>query len=322
MNMKSRSNLNEKKLLPTQEELLRYLKDSSLLTNMPLVSSEALSFHWANWSESCQFQKNYLFDNAKSCERYFDLNQAVDSYKQVPVWMKNRQKTIQSNLFDLYQCYSDSRIRSTWFDREEEILVSTTQESGPYITLSSMRWMDKSIYSQFVYRKILTQHMPLRGFRLSSKIPVQVSFDASPLKTATFNIHQISEHGLLFYIRGHHFFNLMEQSEKLSFNINLRPFLEVSHAGVQETLHRLEQQDFYLVNPENDKLTTISIHSNVLDKYDNKKNFRLSANDEFYLFVKFKDMNNESNSIRLKKLFKSLVTKFEHQFNEILKQSA
>lgn len=322
MNMKARSKSHDQKALPNQEELLRYLKDSSLLSNMPLISSEALSFHWANWSESCQFQKEYLFDNAKSCERYFDLNQSVDSFKEIPIWMKNRQKTIQSNLFDLYQCYSDSRIRSTWFDREEEILVSTTQESGPYITLSSMRWMDKSIYSQFVYRKLLTQHMPFRGFRLSSKIPVQVSFDSSPLRISNFIIHQISEHGLLFYIKGHHHFNLMEQSEKISFQINLRPFLEVSNAGVHETLQRLEKQDFYLMNPDTDKLTTISINSDILEKYDNKKNFRLSAHDEFYLFVKYRDMTNESNSIRLKKLFKSLVTKFEHQFNEILKQSA
>lgn len=304
-----------------QDELINYLKDRPLIDNFPLLSSEAISFHWANWAESCRFQKDYLFDNARSCERYFDFNQELDALKDIPVWMKSREKTIQSSLYDLYQCYSDSRIRSTWFERESEILISLTQEAGPYITLSSMRWMDKGIYAKFVHKKLLTQPMPMRGFRLSAQIPVEVRFESFPLKTAQFFIHQISEHGLLLHIKGQHLLNLIEQSEHTYLTVNLKPFLEVSNATVNETLERLERQDFFVLNP-NDRLTTLTMRPQVLEKYGNRENFRLAANDEYYLFAKFRDLANESNSIRVKKVFKSLVTKLEHEFNEVLKVAA
>lgn len=305
-----------------EEELLRYLKEQPLWDQLPLVSNKSLTFHWANWTESCAFQKNYLFDNARSCERYFDLDQKLEQLKQTAVWMKNRQKTIQSTMYDLYQCYADSRIRSTWFEREDEILLSLERESGPYITLSSMRWMDKDVYSQFVYKKILTQHMPLRGFRLGSQIPVGVSFEGASYRQTQWWIHQISEHGLLFKIQGQHQVNLLDQSEKILLEVNLRPFLETANASINDTLKRFERQDFSIVNPEYDKLTVLALDPKILDKYNNRWNFRLSAQDEFYLFVKYRDLTNQSNSIRLKKIFKSLVTKFEHQFNEVLKQSA
>ncbi len=305
-----------------EQELLSYLKEGHLVESLPLVSSEALSFHWANWNESCLFQKEYLFDNAKSCERYFEFNQSLDEFKNIPVWMKNREKTIKSSLFDLYQCYSDNRIRMTWFERDNEILISMSQESGPYITLSSMRWMDKSIYSRFVMKKLLTQNMPMRGFRLSANIPAHCTFEGIPLKSSIFIIHQISEHGMVLKIKGLHHLNLIENCEKILMNVNLKPFLEVSNATVNETLKRLEQQDFFVLNPEQEKLTTLTIDPSILDKYDNRQNFRMAANDEFYLFVRYRDLTNESNSIRVKKVFKSLVLKFQHQFNEVIKKSA
>jgi hypothetical protein len=304
------------------DELLTYLKEKPLMENFSVLSSEAISFHWANWAESCRFQKDYLFDNARSCERYFDFNQELEEFKKVPVWMKNREKTILSSLYDLYQCYSDSRIRTMWFERENEILISLCQESGPYVSLSSMRWMDKAIYSKFVHKKILTQPMPMRGFRLSSQIPMIATFESFPLKEAIFTIHQISEHGLLIQIKGRHLINLIEQSEHTYLTVNLKPFLDVSNAPVNDALKRLEKQDFYALNPELDRLTVLTMKPEVLDKYGNRDSFRLAANDEFYLFAKYRDLVNDSNSIRVKKVFKSLVKKLEEEFNEAIQKAA
>jgi hypothetical protein len=306
-------------------DFVNYLKNSPLHEPYYLTENNVLSFHWANWQESCMFQRNYLYDNAKSCERLFELNEHLDSLKETPIWLKNRDKTIHTNIYDLYQCYADPRMRSLWFDRsDQEVLISFGTEAGPYQALTSMRWMDKDVYTSFIHRKILTQNQQMRTFRMNSKIPAKCIIDNSPFKTFPITIHQITDHGLLFKIPSAKKIAFMDDSKSIHIELNFRPFIEVIDSNVEDTLKCFEKHNFDIFSEQKKSNDThcFSLDQHVLDKYGNKETFRKSGHSEFYLFTKYRDLTNESSSHRLRKTFRSLVQKFEEEFGRDLKESA
>lgn len=308
-----------------KQNFVNYLKNRPLHEAYPLTQNNVLSFHWANWQESCRFQRNYLYDNAKSCERLFELNEYLDGLKDTPIWLKNRDKSIHTNLYDLYQCYADPRMRSLWFDRsDQEVLISFGTEAGPYQALTSMRWIDKDIYTSFIHRKILTQNQQMRAFRMNSKIPAKCVIDESPFKTFPITIHQITDNGLLLKIPNSKKMAFMDDSKSIHIELNFRPFIEAVDANVEETLRSFEAHHFDLFSEEKAPPEThrFSLDQNILDKYGNRDTFRKSGHGEFFLFTKYRDLTNESSSHRLRKTFRSLVQKFEDEFEENLKESA
>lgn len=315
----------QSKVLENKLSLVDYLKNSPLHEPLKLTENNVLSFHWANWKESCQFQREYLYDNAKSCERLFELNEHLNELKGTPIWLKNRDKTIHTNLYDLYQCYADPRMRSLWFDRnDQEVLISFGTEAGPYQALTSMRWMDKEVYTSFIHRKILTQNQQMRSFRMNSQIPARCIIDDSPFKTFPITLHQITDHGLLLKIPGTKKLTLLEESQTIHIELNFKPFIEVLDADVDETLKKFDQHSFDINSNEalEGKAHKFSLDENILDKYGNRDTFRKSGHGEFYLFTKYRDLTNESSSHRLRKTFRSFVQKFEEEFSQNLKKSA
>lgn len=303
-------------------DILSYLKNSPLHEELALTQNNVLSFHWANWKETCQFQKEYLYDNAKSCDRYFIFNQQLDQLKKTQIWLKNRDKTIVTTMYDLYHCYSDPRMRMIWFDRDEEILLSTETESGPYQALSLMRWIDKNIYSSFIHRKILTQNIQLRGFRVNSQIPAKCVVDNSPFKTLPILIHQISEYGIVLRFNKAKDFAMLDESESIQLEFNFRPFIDVSEASLQETIEKFETFNFNILDCDDSDAKNkhvMTINKNALDKYANRENVKKAGYGEFYIFLKYRDLNNETSSHRIKKIFKSFVKKFQNKFEEGLK---
>lgn len=314
-----------KKKDQTQTKIINYLKNSPLQEELPLTENNIISFHWANWKETCSFQKGYLYDNAKSCDRYFDFNHNLDNLKETPIWLKNREKTIKTSLYDLYHCYADPRMRMIWFDRDEEILLSLGTEAGPYQALSLMRWFDKSIYASFIHRKILTQNVQLRGFRVNSQIPALCVVDSSPFKTVPITLHQISEYGVVLKFTKSKDFHTLDQAETIHLEFNFRPFIDVVEASLEDTVKTFENYNFNIqsVDEMNDKNKHVmTLNKNVLDKYANRENMKKSGQGEFYLFIKYRDLNNETSSHRVKKIFKTFVQKFQDQFEKELKQSA
>ena len=129
-----------------------YLGKKDLSENLDLTNG--LYFHWANWDETCLAQRKHYksFNNNLNLSK---LNTELTSLKTRPVWLCNKVKVLKTDLYALYESYLDSRLRMTWFERKEEILFSIDSEQGPYYSLTTMKWLDKKIYSKFVLRKIL-----------------------------------------------------------------------------------------------------------------------------------------------------------------------
>lgn len=245
------------------------------------------------------------------------MNQALNELKSKPVWLCNKQKVIRTDLFSLYESYLDSRLRLTWFERKEEILFSYDSEQGPYYTLTSMKWLDKDIYAQFVMRKILLEHYTLRSFRLNATIPVlfKMDNDVQTYKDKV-EIHQLSEMGFIFKISDKNFLNKIKNSHMLELTIPVAPYKKIDALAMEEVFKRIDQHE---IKVERDSML-FKLESRILNFYGNLNNAKRSSDEEFYIFARYEDLLPDGHETELRNVFAPLVEKtkshFIHDLNE------
>jgi len=301
------------KILLTNQNLKSYLGKKELTEELALTNQ--LSFHWANWDQTCLFQRKIL-RNFNSNLQLRELNENLLKLKSEPIWLCNKIKVVKSDLFSLYESYLDGRLRLTWFERKDTILFSDVGEQGPYYTLTSMKWMNQKTYTQFVLRKILLEHYTLRSFRLNSQIPLSLKLD-NDHKTYEDKviIHQMSEVGFVLKISDLKFLNKIQGASKLEFKIPLSQYLQVKNLNIAETFNALSAGKI----GETEKHTFI-LSSKILNFYGNFQNAKRSCTNEFYLFARYEDFLPFGNQLELKKIFKPIVEKTKVLFTKSLEE--
>jgi len=303
------------------ERICSYLSSkngpSSFTQEMSLLNNGKLSFHWANWKDSCMFQRSEVSKNKVARERLFQLEQTINRFKKIPVWMSVREKIVENTMYDLYQAYLDPRIRANWFNREEEILISMTINSGSYLALSSMRWFDKETYRAFVYHKILTQRMCLRQFRLGVEIPVIAEFDESGISCSPMTITQISNAGVLLHLDGRQNFIRLINSKYIKLRFDQESWTQFSAQFPAEWCLITSSQD------QGKFINSSMVNSEVLNWYDNMLNIKSSpAGDVFYFFVRYADLSPVEHCPSIQDLLYPFVKEAINCFNTGLKLAA
>lgn len=279
-----------------------------------LVLSKNISFHWANWDETCLAQRKH-FKSFNHNYHLSKLNNNLTELKSKPVWLCNKVKVLKSDMYSLYESYLDSRLRLTWFERKEEILFSVDSEQGPYFTLTTMKWLDKKIYSQFVLRKILLDYYTLRSFRLNTVLPIVIKFDNDVnYFHDKVDIHQISEAGMILKFKDKNFYNKIRNSSKMEFRIPVQTFNEVSGLPFEESLKVIDSKLITL----NEEYRTYYLDSRVFNFYGNATNSKKSGEEEFYIFARYEDLVPVKHENDIKDAFKSLVEKTKKRFGSEL----
>ena len=297
-------------------KLKGHLNTASLGSSLKLTPNGLLSFHWSNWKDSCNYVKNQLNQKC-SISRLEKINDEFNELKNRNIWLKNKHKTIKATMFELYENYLDPRIRMNWFDLKDEILISTHNESGPYMTLTSMRWLDKDTYTSFVRRKIIMGFVPKRNFRLDLDIPVKGYFDNLSLKPSAINFHQANKDGLILKFKYSSDINKALNSEHLYIQMNLKPFCDLARKNYKEIIQdfsNFERRDF------SDRQNIVSLETNVFNMYGNDNAVKLCNGKEFYIFVKYSDLimpDHFTESIRPG--FQNMVNEIEKEFQAQLK---
>lgn len=180
-----------------------YLSSAPLESVLNLDPGAKLYFHWANWSHTCQLQREI---HAGNPARLDALEKALSSLKRIEVYLKSYRGTIVTSLHELYESYLDPRLRVSLFgingqhNNEREILFSEVGEAGPFTRLAGMKWFDKNIYGLFVFRKILLGFVPQRQFRLGTNVDSTWWLHSSPLDAIKATVHQLSQKGILFKV--------------------------------------------------------------------------------------------------------------------------
>ncbi|MCO4795618.1 MAG: hypothetical protein KC493_18005 [Bacteriovoracaceae bacterium] len=302
--------------------LANYLSEAPFDHSLNLTPNGYINFHWANWKPSCDFVKKQVkADSETHKQKLVALSRELEKLKKKTIWLKNKRKTLKSSMYDLYESYLDPRIRMTWFDREDEILVSTHNESGPYITLSSMRWMEKDTFASFVRRKLITDFVPQRSFRVGLDIPVSVSFDNSPLTKTTFHLNQASESGLVIKVSSLSDITKALNSQVMYVSMNLQPFHQNLDTGFHEIIKAFSEVDFEDREIQ-EKEANFTLNSSVLRDYGNYDNIKASDGKSFYIFVKYEDLIGLNPEGEVKDIFNSFVGKVEKQLQKEMKKVA
>lgn len=295
-------------------ELNEYLGNRNLAENLAL--SPQLSFHWANWDETCIAQRKH-YKNFNNNYYLTEMSRGLLELKFKNVWLCNKVKVIKSDLYSLYESYLDSRLRLTWFERKDEILFSLENEQGPYYPITSLKWMDKELYTKFVMQKILIEEYTLRSFRLDANIPVIFTLNNNVMEYKDqVHIHQLSEYGIIFRIKDKKFFNKIQNSSLLEFKIPINQYKKVASLKFDEALRQLNKTQDTL----DDQLTKYSLSSLILKCYGNIESAKRSSGEDFYIFARYEDLVANAYESDLKEIFKPLVEKTKCRFSENLEK--
>lgn len=292
--------------------IIDYLGSRDLSEHLKLTNE--LSFHWANWDQTCLAQRKH-YKNFNNNYHLIRLNQTLQELKLRPVWLCNKIKVIKSDIYSLYESYLDSRLRLTWFERKDEILFSFESEHGPYFTLTSMKWFDTEVYSQFVMRKILLEHYTLRSFRLNANIPIlfKMNNDVNEYKEKVI-IHQLSEVGFIFKFSDKNFINKIKNSTMVELKIPVNHYKNLELMNVESSYKKLEENNKIL----NSSFMNYKIDSNILNLYGNMNNAKRSTEENFCIFAKYEDLIPIDHDIQLKKVFSPFVEKTKIYFTNCL----
>lgn len=291
-----------------------YLGSRDLTEHLKLTKE--LTFHWANWDQTCLAQRKH-YKNFNNNYHLMRLNQTLQELKSKPVWLCNKIKVMKSDLYSLYESYLDSRLRLTWFERKDEILFSFDSEQGPYYTLTSMKWLDNEVYSKFVMRKILLEHYTLRSFRLNAQIPIVFKLDNDVNEYGEkVQIHQLSEVGFIFKIKDKNFLNKIKNSSVLELKIPVKPYTKIGSLGVEDAFKKLDKESAILAGD----FMLFRLESRILNFYGNMNNAKRSTDEEFCIFARYEDLVPHGHETELKTVFAPLVEKTKNYFSMSLEE--
>ena len=292
--------------------IIDYLGSRDLSEHLKLTNE--LSFHWANWYQTCLAQRKH-YKNFNNNYHLIRLNQALQELKLKPVWLCNKIKVIKSDIYSLYESYLDSRLRLTWFERKDEILFSLDSEHGPYFTLTSMKWFDPEVYSKFVMRKILLEHYTLRSFRLNANIPVilKMDNDVNEYKEKVV-IQQLSEIGFIFKFKDKNFINKIKNSKSLELKIPINHYKNLELMNVESSYKKLEENSAVLAS----SFMQYKLEARILNLYGNMNNAKRSTEESFCIFAKYEDLVPTDHEVQLKNVFSPFVEKTKIYFANCL----
>jgi hypothetical protein len=304
--------------------LSQYIHEHPLTSSMPLANNGAVSFHWGDWENSCQFLFDLLKNNPEEQnKRLKELDLIIQSLRDQTVWVNNRETTMKVTLLDLYRSYNSPEIRNIWFNDDKEVLqISFAGEMGPYVPISSMRWFHKEAYSCYVFKNILQKQRQNRSFRLGFQSPIFCQFDQQVIDKHNIRIHQIMKNGILFRIKGIESFNrfLVSSEVILQFSADLFKTLLKAKSG-QDMTSILKNESINLLN-YGSQIEFKIYPREVAVKYGNLHGQKLCIADDFYVFISWEDLQKNCTDLKFSDLMDMFVQSAEKIFTKELKKIA
>lgn len=253
-----------------------------------------VSFHWSSWDTFCEMISKHPDFEERRKELLQEITEKVEPLKEEVIWINSVEKTTKSNLFDLYSLYLDTRVRDEFFGGDKQILYSEISNSGPFHSISTLKWKSKEIYRLFMLDKILKGSCPLRRFRLNLDLDVPIFFDKFPLRNSIVKVEQMTEYGLVLRCAGSKDFFCLSNSNriKLHFNVeDLNNLLANHKISVADDVNELE----------------VSFSPEVIECYGNKKNFTHSREDQIFIFIGFNDLRTSATTEMLVPFFHEIL---------------
>ncbi|MBI2520125.1 MAG: hypothetical protein HYV97_06900 [Bdellovibrio sp.] len=281
-------------------DLNSYLQGAPFHEELKLDAAGLLSFHWADCQNTCLLEIAEVLNSARGRARLDWLNHNLQKLKEIPTWLRGPVSTLHSNLYDTYDNFLEMPFRHA-LDAGKDVLISMVGEAGPYLPLMSHRWQDKSVFKNFISKKILTKKMPLRHFRIRSNLKGLVYFQAADIDAFPLTLVQIMSSGCLFLWNSPIIYSKLVEEKLASFQIDIRALREVHGVGEKTS------------GPLN-----FCVH--------NYKFFRSGIpgpqhgpQNEIFLFVRYKDMHaieRGGGTETVEEFFKPLLDRYYNEINQ------
>lgn len=294
------------------EGIREYLQFGPLIAPLSLTRNKNLQFHWSNWDQSCAYLKKIR--ESGTTQRFQEIDRQLEKLKSIPIWMTNGVNSIVTNLDGLYASYIDPRLRETWFAHGHGTMVSFDGISGPYVKLHSMRWFEKDIYDLYIYKKILEKTLPLRDFRLSCEIPVDLRLNGDSIRVAQATMYQFSQKGLTLKVFRKNVFEQICVSDDIVMSLLTKPYILGINKNLNDQFDNIGRVNFF-ARSEKEK-DHFRIDKDAIKGHLNLENSLFSNGKEFYIFLNFKESIPLTGSYNLDDIFPQFVSNVEKEFSQ------
>lgn len=290
------------KLLSMKEYLSNPFQDKTL----SLSDNDNLSFHWADFAESCEIFKERMQTNKNGV--YEKLLSKLEGYKKTDVWVKGRQRVHTLNLYTIYDCLVlNKKIPEIDKGKEDVVEVSFMGPGGPYKKISLGECLNADSYSQFVFHRLLTEQIPMRDFRLRCKGSIACNYHHVYSRSLILEITQLTSEGILFISQDKNIKKKMAQTDEIKLLIDIDVFKEGLKMSLNEIKNNFSKNDqpFYTQDDRCEyKLATKDIQ--FFEGYDSQ------AKGITYIFCRFEDIHGHNE------LFSEILKSFtDHMRGEI-----
>lgn len=299
--------------------ITKHLEQDNLYHDLKINQTGSLSFHWADWVETCLLQSHITNSDYALSKRMGDLKDNIEMLKFTPVWLDKSGRRIKATLYELYQSYFDPRMRMILFEGpKDRFLVSLQGPQGPFIDVPSLRWFDKDIYLNFVFLGLIKKNMPFRKFRLRFNAPADfISKDQNLFSMIKISCHQITREGIIWTLPRSSITKILEFSN-LIFKVNFSSMLK----EVMDLYGPLTSNALFIpsANANPDELRefntfTIDLAKCLKHNKDITSTKEISKQD-FFIFTRFEAFEPIAENNFLNKVLQPLIKNLESNFME------
>lgn len=223
-----------------------YLECAPLVDELALDASNVLSYHWSDHAKQIKKYRNVIgtdsFSGIRLRERIKLMEFQSSKAQEVDVWLANSNGLVKTSLFELYQYYTSDRFKD-WLMTKGEVMVSLEKESGPFMPVSSLRWLEREELRPHIFQKLLQGNFPMRGFRLRFNWPVQLVENEDKFSPVVGSIRQLTSRGILIELDGNTIQKLQmtEPDKQLLLEIGLGQLQEVAKLNSEKMMKSLKQ---------------------------------------------------------------------------------
>jgi len=303
-------------------DLRNYFDCDDFGSSISLGKNSSLSFHWANCSTTCLYERNEAQQKHRGKHRLTRLLNFLERFKDTPVWIRGPIETKKITLFELYDWWTMGQSRQNVNTESQNMLVSLHNQAGPFVPIHSLRWFNPDEYRLFVLKKILTGPMTLRQFRLNTDIPVVGFFHEQDVDSFKLGIHQILPSGILFKAQGASFRIKFSHNDYLNLVIPAHELISCKEIPTPEIKEFFDQID--LSAPRKETRLNVRLSRRILYFYGNHEGLEIEKGGHHFFFAKFEDFENqhEGLSVSIKDIFKPVVNKYQEFLLSSLKLAA
>jgi hypothetical protein len=263
------------------------LPSEKLTDRIHLGQNEAVTFHWADFSEACGLWQSRIDREPHLRADYEQRVREIEKLRRLAVWVRHGKKVTQTNLYELY----DGFIREkTWHGQDllphAQREVSFVSPSGPFKHMPVTECFHRSTYQDFVFVLLLQNKLPRRTFRLRIQSRLLTEYGAGLREAVLVSLEQITSQGLLVKTSSETFFASMNPHHRVRFLFSSHSLRSaVAAASFEGGIAAWSANPFYT----HDKSESFEIDCSQM-RVSESKAFNQALGPESYLFVGFEQI--------------------------------